>query len=933
MKWNLKAYILGIILILFPYYIFADGFAITKSISPSNSTLGQIVTVCLSISSSGGVAKADVVWVLDVTGSMAAAIASIKNNITAFTSQLASKGIDYRQAFISYRDFGDVAPYPRLHDYGFASSDTQFTSWVASETASGGGDGPEASLEAIMEANNNLPWRTDASKTIILVTDSVVHVSVDGTQYLYTIADVVTALKNKGIVCHTICYDWSTTPLTNPKNISTLTGGMWLDFGATNWAPLLTTLGDAVSKYTNVVVRDPMPPELKPVGDVCGATVNSNQLSWTFSTVGSGAVLNVCCFQAQIVSAFTGSIVNKAYVSAAGITETSSDSEYVFSYTKTITATQTATPTMTCTVTKTMTSTVTQTITKTYTKTSTPTMTSTYTPTMTKTATETKTSTFTKTDTPTMTCTSTKTFTQTNTPTKTYTGTPTNTKTSTETNTPTFTKTATPTMTGSSTPTMTKTATQTKTPTFTKTATPTMTSTHTPTMTKTSTATNTPTFTQTSTRTFTSTNTPTMTLTSTQTNTPELSKTITATNTYTYTATVTLTVTETATPTISKTVTMTNTCTNTPTLTPTYTETATPTISKTVTMTNTCTNTPTLTLTYTDTYTPTMTQTVTPTSTITETSTATQTFTETFTRTNTATITPTKTNTNTATITKTMTETFTSTNTATITQTKTSTNTPTITKTITETNTPTASATITPTVSKTQTPTITNTTTQTVTPTSTQTATPTSTPVLADIVITIDSDTQATRAGNNITIFVKVKNIGAAAENVLITGTVPTGTEFVSGTGWTAYGNLLTYSVGALAAGEEATYTFVLEVGDVPDGNKIQVAAFACDYNDAVYTNSAFHKLSNTLTILVGDILIYPNPFNPQKAVNGKMKFLNLPWNSMLFIYTLSGELVTQWRAKTDVNFYWDGRNYNDSNVSPGIYYYVITFPNKENEQ
>ncbi|MEI7640700.1 MAG: hypothetical protein WCJ46_04230 [bacterium] len=902
MKWNLKAYILGIILILFPYYIFADGFAITKSISPSNSTLGQIVTVCLSISSSGGVAKADVVWVLDVTGSMTAAIASIKNNITAFTSQLASKGIDYRQAFISYRDFGDVAPYPQLHDYGFASSDTQFTSWVASETASGGGDGPEAGLEAIMEANNNLPWRTDASKTIILVTDSTVHVSSDGGLYLYTIASVVTALKNKGIVCHTICYDWSTTPLTNPKNISALTGGMWLDFGATNWAPLLTTLGDAVSKYTNVVVRDPMPPELKPVGDVCGATVNSNQLSWTFSTVGSGAVLSVCCFQAQIVSDFTGSIVNKAYVSAAGITETSSDGEYVFSYTKTITATQTATPTMTCTVTKTMTSTVTQTVTQTYTKTSTPTMTSTYTQTMTKTATETQTSTFTKTDTPTMTCTSTKTFTQTNTPTKTYTGTPTNTKTSTETNTPTFTKTATPTMTGTNTPTMTKTSTNTNTPTFTKTSTPTMTGTNTPTMTKTSTATNTPTFTQTSTRTFTSTNTPTMTLTSTQTNTPELSKTITPTNTYTYTATVTLTVTETATPTISKT----------------------------ATMTNTCTNTPTLTLTYTDTYTPTVTQTMTPTSTITETSTATQTFTETFTTTNTATITPTETDTNTATITKTMTETFTTTNTATITETKTCTNTPTITKTITKTSTPTASATVTPTVSNTQTPTITNTTTQTVTPTSTQTATPTSTPVLADIVITIDSDTQATRAGNNITIFVKVKNIGATAGNVLITGTVPTGTEFVSGTGWILSGSVLNYVVGSLAAGAEATYTFVLQVGDVPDGNKIQVPAFTCDYNDAIYTNSAFHKLSNTLTILVGDILIYPNPFNPQKAVGGKMKFLNLPWNSMLFIYTLSGELVTQWRAKTDVDFYWDGKNYSDSNVSPGIYYYVITFPNKD---
>ncbi len=70
-------------------------------------------------------------------------------------------------------------------------------------------------------------------------------------------------------------------------------------------------------------------------------------------------------------------------------------------------------------------------------------------------------------------------------------------------------------------------------------------------------------------------------------------------------------------------------------------------------------------------------------------------------------------------------------------------------------------------------------------------------------------------------------------------------------------------------------------------------------------------------------IIIYPNPYNPGKAVDGTLKFINVPINANIFIYTISGEIVISLAAQAP-DVFWNGRNSYNSPVSPGIYYYVI---------
>jgi hypothetical protein len=362
----------------------AAGIHLIKSVVPPVGAVGDTVTVCITIDPSVLTidSKADIMWVIDCTGSMGSAIQGVKDNITSFTSQLVSQGIDYRQGLEEYRDIYDN-PIGGQINHGFASDDAQFLSWVSVLTASGGGDLPETGLEAMQDALYNTGaafWRPDASKTMILVTDAPVKSRECGSSPLsltYTAAD----LAAQGVKIDAVCNDASYATLCNPKNIPSLAGGIWLDYSASSWATFLASIAKSVGNYTNVVVRDPMPPELVPIDSACGASVSGNELRWTITQLGSGVTYPVCCFGARITSRFEGSISNTAYVEADGLSETSSNCSYVFYPTKTATCTVTQTitpsPTVTISATFTSTSSITATITITPTCTISPTFTAT----------------------------------------------------------------------------------------------------------------------------------------------------------------------------------------------------------------------------------------------------------------------------------------------------------------------------------------------------------------------------------------------------------------------------------------------------------------------------------------------------------------------------------------------------------------------------
>ena len=120
----------------------------------------------------------DVAFVLDVTGSMGGAIGSVKAAIPQLLDQIvaASSG-DYRAELVVFRnDVNVLVPFA-------ASNRSGIESQVATLVATGGGNEPEASDEALRTVINALgprpgqtgtalPFRSSAVKIIVLVTDA-----------------------------------------------------------------------------------------------------------------------------------------------------------------------------------------------------------------------------------------------------------------------------------------------------------------------------------------------------------------------------------------------------------------------------------------------------------------------------------------------------------------------------------------------------------------------------------------------------------------------------------------------------------------------------------------------------------------------------------------------------------------------------------------
>lgn len=123
--------------------------------------------------SSGTGGKVDVVFILDNTGSMDSYINNVMNNLTGFATGLRNCDVQY-----GVYVYGDVSEDPGKSypgtAYGFTSNVSDVVSTMRNMDHSHGGDGPESALEAV-EASLAYPFRSDATKELILVTDADYH--------------------------------------------------------------------------------------------------------------------------------------------------------------------------------------------------------------------------------------------------------------------------------------------------------------------------------------------------------------------------------------------------------------------------------------------------------------------------------------------------------------------------------------------------------------------------------------------------------------------------------------------------------------------------------------------------------------------------------------------------------------------------------------
>src|SRR5258708_3235726 len=123
----------------------------------------------------------DIVFVMDVTESMQPYVDAVKQNVIAFAQDLQSNSRDYRLGLVTFEDYV-VSKYPDCncaYRTAMTSDVKQFTDWVGSLHAGGGGDIPEDQLDALAYAST-FPFRPEAEGIIIIVTDAPPHHDGDG---------------------------------------------------------------------------------------------------------------------------------------------------------------------------------------------------------------------------------------------------------------------------------------------------------------------------------------------------------------------------------------------------------------------------------------------------------------------------------------------------------------------------------------------------------------------------------------------------------------------------------------------------------------------------------------------------------------------------------------------------------------------------------
>lgn len=120
---------------------------------------------------------ADIVFVLDISGSMSSPISNVKNNLISFANAIDAAGISARYAIVTYSDFtcsDDPKEDSQVVKNGasdwYITADEARTA-INGISLAGGGDGPETAVDGIMHAKTELSTRQDARVFYILLTD------------------------------------------------------------------------------------------------------------------------------------------------------------------------------------------------------------------------------------------------------------------------------------------------------------------------------------------------------------------------------------------------------------------------------------------------------------------------------------------------------------------------------------------------------------------------------------------------------------------------------------------------------------------------------------------------------------------------------------------------------------------------------------------
>lgn len=205
----------------------------------STHTVTNTATMKKTVSgaSYNAMAQADIVFLIDTTGSMRDEINNVKNNVEHFVDALKEKGVSAGLALIDYQDI-EVDGYDSTKVHKIGSSnwyyDMDAYKTAISELKLGsGGDDPECAVDAL-ETGRLLDMRPSAGKIFILVTDATYKVA---NRYNILSMDAeINLLSNMGVTCAVVS---PTSVKYSYQNLYEATNGVWANINGDFYTELM----------------------------------------------------------------------------------------------------------------------------------------------------------------------------------------------------------------------------------------------------------------------------------------------------------------------------------------------------------------------------------------------------------------------------------------------------------------------------------------------------------------------------------------------------------------------------------------------------------------------------------------------------------------------------------------------------------------------
>lgn len=209
---------------------------------------------------------ADIVFIIDTTGSMGGYLSTMVSKAQSFADTLAASDVDYRIGYVTFGDDIRKGTHERLAPTGDIAT---FKTEIAFLSAYGGADGPENQIDAIDYARagagetssnpagsfqNDLGflYRDAALRMFILITDIDYHVP--GETYSdvlgyypggvsNTVTQEISKLNASGVVCYVVAPSYYEDDY---DELATETGGSFFDITA-DFAGIIDTIGEEIT--------------------------------------------------------------------------------------------------------------------------------------------------------------------------------------------------------------------------------------------------------------------------------------------------------------------------------------------------------------------------------------------------------------------------------------------------------------------------------------------------------------------------------------------------------------------------------------------------------------------------------------------------------------------------------------------------------------